>query len=412
MMRRCPIIITFLFLVTAGMSAQDQANGVFAPFVSRIAAGVADGKVTLTWENSEDVNGYKQIYRAETEITENNLKNASLIARVGPEAASYVDTPPANRDYYYAVLLEDRNGDPYRVFIPYRNKTVAAVRLSETAAQATSAAAAVSGITASVTGDTVTVRFIPSNRTRELILYRSTAPLRSYADLAKAGYSILLGAGTDAVKDVPLPGVDYYYAVVDAALVNSGKVEFVPGQNSTPAPVQIPLGELPAAAQTPPERVYPLPAPHVLYSIETGEELLPPLPFLLPQEMKLADAVRERVDNLIARIAQPPTPMAFELLPVDEASNLEGEDLLLQTIAKAAVAAPDAKETADKFSEFLQTSHGDKAEARARFYLGQSYFLHGQTREALLQFVFAQSQYYVETQKWINACLETLSAAN
>ena len=131
-------------------------------------------------------------------------------------------------------------------------------------------------------------------------------------------------------------------------------------------------------------------------------------PFLLPQKMELADAVQNRIDSLIRRIQRPPKEMTFELLPVDEASNLEGEDLFLQTIVKASSEDPGTKETVDKFGDFLRTAHGDRIEARARFYLGQAYYLHGQVREALLQFVLAQRYYYVETQKWVDACLASL----
>ncbi|MBN2353161.1 MAG: hypothetical protein JXD23_11370 [Spirochaetales bacterium] len=408
MMRLRWLVFSFFYLCASGLWAQNQSSGVFAPFVSRLAAVPQAGRIVLSWKNSEDASGYKQVFRSDVEITDRTFGSATMIARVAPNVESHLDTPPSGHDYFYAVLLEDNRGDLYRVFIPYRNQTAAGVRLAQSAE---SAAASVTGITASVAGETVMVSFLPSNKTRDLIFYRSTAPIRSVADLTKASYSILLSPGTLQVKDVPLPGIDYYYAVLDADLVNSGASVFVTGQNTTASPVQIPLGDLSAKNRAPVERVFPLPAPHVLYSIESGEELLPPLPFLLPQKMELAGAVQNRIDSLIGRIQRPPKEMTFELLPVDEASNLEGEDLLLQTIVKASSEDPGTKETVDKIGDFLRTAHGDRIEARARFYLGQAYYLHGQVREALLQFVLAQRYYYVETQKWVDACLSSLETA-
>jgi hypothetical protein len=404
MHRKISFIITFILCATAFFAQND--SGVFAPFVSRVTASPEANRVILSWKNPEDASGFKQIFRDDAEITEKSIGEATMIARVAPDAESYIDTPPDNRQYYYAVLLEDKGGDLFRVFIPYRNKTIAAVRTE--ALSADSLAASITGINALVAGDSVTIRFVPSNKTRDLILYRSIAPLRSFTDLTKASYSLLLSGGTDQVKDVPLAGINYYYAVIDAKLLNSGKADFIPGQNATVVPVQIPLTGVTSVSNTSSERVYPLPAPHILYSIETGDELLPPLPFLLPREMKLAAVLQNRVDHLIDRIQRPATSPAFDILPVDQAANLEGEDLLLQSLAKSAAAAPDSKESIDSLVNFLQTQHSDQVEARGRFYLGQSYFLHGQYRDALREFVFARDLYYIESQKWLDACLQAL----
>lgn len=413
-MRRIPYYVipclALLFLVIIPSAAQTEATDIFAPFVSRLNVKADTTRVFLSWKNSEDLSGFKRIYRASSEITDATFANAFLIARVAPEVESYIDTPPAGKSVFYAVILEDKNGEPYNVFIPYRNKTISGVRLEEKSAERDTAAI-VTGLDASVANGTVTLQFTTSNPGRELMLYRSTSPITGYQDLTKALYSIILPSGTVRTTDVPLAGVDYYYAVVDAALLNAGKAVFTPGENATARSIQIPLAEGIARTEPIPPRIYPLPAPHILYALDTGKELLPPLPFLLPPTMRLQPSLEEKVDKVVTRIRHHEAELKFELLPFDEGPNLEGEDAALQTIAVAA-GTGDYKASAESLISFLSTRHSPATEARARFYLGQAYCLRGQYREALKEFVFANNALYVETQPWIDVCLEKLYTKN
>ena len=128
--------------------------------------------------------------------------------------------------------------------------------------------------------------------------------------------------------------------------------------------------------------------------------------------MKLTQDVEKRVDTVIDRIKLPLTEPAFQLLVHEEAPNLEGDDETLQTIAVAATGSQDHKETVTKLHGFLSTRHSDGVEARARFYLGQAFYLRGQYREALIEFIFARGILYLETQPWIDVCLEKLYSVN
>ncbi len=116
------------------------------------------------------------------------------------------------------------------------------------------------------------------------------------------------------------------------------------------------------------------------------------------------------MDTVIERIKQPAPEPAFELLVHEEAPNLEGEEELLRVIAVAGMGVSDYRESVEKLSGFLSARHSKATEARARFYLGQAYYFRGQYREAMSEFVFSRGTYYVETQSWIDACLEKLAS--
>ena len=69
--------------------------------------------VMLSWTASDSGSGiaYQKIYRSRSEITSSNLDNATLVATVGSNVRSYMDYPPANGTWYYAILGVDRAGN-------------------------------------------------------------------------------------------------------------------------------------------------------------------------------------------------------------------------------------------------------------------------------------------------------------
>jgi TolA-binding protein len=66
------------------------------------------------------------------------------------------------------------------------------------------------------------------------------------------------------------------------------------------------------------------------------------------------------------------------------------------------------EESARQIARYLSLSRTAKSEARARYYLGQAYYFSGRYPDALFEFLLAQSQYYAESQEWINAILPRL----
>ncbi|MDR1318069.1 MAG: hypothetical protein LBJ90_00460, partial [Treponema sp.] len=57
---------------------------------------------------------------------------------------------------------------------------------------------------------------------------------------------------------------------------------------------------------------------------------------------------------------------------------------------------------------YLSLPHSVNVEARARFYLGQTYYYTGKNREALIEFLFVQSWYPNEANEWIEATLAAI----
>jgi hypothetical protein len=185
----CLLLLCLLLLSSAmTMGAQEASeNEVFAPFVSRLQATAQTSSILLTWKDSEDVAGDCLVYRHTEQINAENWSQAELVGRVSPGRLSYTDYPKDTRPYYYAVVVEGADGSAYRLFIPFRNITLAGRGIeSPSLPEPEEAAARISSLTAAANQDSIIIRFESSVPSRELLLYRSSKPLQDAADLLGA----------------------------------------------------------------------------------------------------------------------------------------------------------------------------------------------------------------------------------
>ncbi len=230
---RFPIVMIAFLLAPILVSGQEAPSGQretagFAPFATRLKAQVIDFQVKLTWKDSPDLKGLYVVYRSPEEITSQSFSKALLIAKVDAGVEFYVDTPPDQKGYFYAVIVQDPAGTLYPVLIPYRNKTSVAAS-GQSAAPEEELAARISGIKARVSsvGDGVDVTFTSSSPARNLLLFWGTAPLSKPDDLLTSTAVTQLDPGTTSYFLPVFPGVDYWFAVMDAGLYRIGQATLV-----------------------------------------------------------------------------------------------------------------------------------------------------------------------------------------
>jgi hypothetical protein len=394
-----------LLLAALSFAQQGSSSEVFAPFVSRLKAEASEDSVVLSWRKSSDVDGAYLVYRSAKEITEQSFAEAEFLARVDAGTESYTDYPPYGLAAYYAVLIEGADRKLYPIFIPFRNKTTGAVSVRPPA-PSEEAAAEITGIAASPRAEAVAVSFSASKADRDLMLFRSTRPIRRVEDLVESSSVVPLKAGTTLYEDRAIPGVDYYYCVVDARLLTSGQAPIVQGQNSLAKPVRVPLS---AALQSNVARSRPLPRLMIPAGVEFGDELIPSPPFLLPRERELAPATAKAVARLRASIRPSArAPMAPAVLEEDTSSQARGEEAILAAIVQESFAVRNYADAEDRITRFLRIDRSAKVEARASFYLGQIRYLRGDARGAFLAFLLALDRYYEQAQPWLDACFAEL----
>jgi hypothetical protein len=410
-------LITFFLLVPLMLVQAETKTEVFAPFVSRLKAQAQESSILLTWKGSRDVQGPRHIYRYSEEINQDNFRRATYLGKLPADVNAYEDLPSGRESYFYAVLLEGPGAKIYELFIPFRNITSRGVAIQILPPEEL-LAAEVTGLIARVEGDAVRISFRASKPDRELLLFRSNSVLNSPQDLLGAKHPQILESSSTGYTDYPIPGVDIYYAVIDAGLYKIGKAALVPGPggNSLTEPVRLPPGGgrvgLPAAGPS----LRPAPLPYLLLSsgVESGQELSTAPSFLLPRSGRsLQPATAAALADLLAGLpAAAAKQMQVELLAADRVSGgeLPGETVL-QAIVREQLSKEEYGSAANQLSGFLSLSRPRSLESRAHFYLGQALYFQARYRQAVFEFLSVGDEYYRPVQPWLDACLLQLGKA-
>jgi hypothetical protein len=402
------VIFFFLLIHLNILTAFGQQQEVFAPFISRLKATVEGTTVKLTWKDSEDIDGQYVVYRHTQEIGERNFEKASRIAIVESGTEYYIDHPPNQDTYFYAVLAQ-QNETLYTLFIPFRNKTITGVSI-EKPKSLQDIVANISNISTEVKEDSVVIRFSSSRADRELLVYRSMDPLEEKTDLSEANPIRIIPSSRTSVTDFPIPGIEYYYAVLDSELVKRGKSSFKMGENSTRQGVRIPLGKRVGLPESTVRRTLPLPLYPLSIEVDTGDQLSQVSVSVPEKQTELSPATAKGVNSLLSRISiqepREPEPM---VLQVDKAlEKYGGEEYILKSILENSFNTGKWSAAEEELNEFLQTHHSESIEERAHFYRGQVYYFQQKYREAFMDFVLARDGLYSHVNPWLDAIFRKL----
>ncbi len=407
-MKKTALIILLLLFFSLFLPAQNTRE-VFAPFVSRLQATRENGSIKLTWRGSDDVDGNCIIYRHTEEINNSTFSGAVKVGEVTNEASSFVDYPEKTGTYYYAILLQNANGKIFKLFIPFRNITTKGITLDSLGTEM-ELAAEIRDINTQVQRDSILITFVPSKDDRELIVYRSISPIKQATDLAYAQTLRAFPSSRTSFQDFPVPGISYYYAILDSGLVKIGAISFKPGDNSTIIPASIPIGNRVGLPETTVSRNLPLPLLPLSLNIATGEQLDSPRPStpVLPRELDLSTnkAVTTLLSQLPEEIEKELKP---EILAEDKGTIISGgEEYTLKSILSKEFAEKRWLESEKLLKNFLSVHRSMEIERRARFYLGQVLYFQNKYREAFMQFVLIRDNLYIHVSPWIDRLFSIL----
>jgi hypothetical protein len=395
-------VVSFFLAVSFGVFSQETGNfpdeAVFAPFISRFQAEVKNNLIRLSWIDSADARGPVYIYRSTRPY-----ENLRALAGISPVevpygAQSFVDEPDISGTMYYFAAASDEAGQRYDILIP--NNNMAAVFLpggGDRVQTARTAEPGIFNIGAKSAGEGVVLSWNTTDGSRSAVLYRSVRPVRQTQDLLNA--VIVQPGAVPPFTDYPVPGIPFYYAVIFEDELTGGTVRLLPGSNATVEAVEVQPAKPSNQAGM---RAIPLPLLSVNNAVKGADasvEIQSPVP-LRPETAKaVSDLKAERAPAPLKK------PRAF----VQDLQTPEGgEESALRAIVQGPFAGRNWEASRSELVRYLSLPRAGEPEARARFYLGQSYYFSGSYREALIEFLSVQSLYPGEANEWIQDTLSRL----
>ena len=381
------------------------------PFVSQLQLELQNNLLRLSWVDSPYARGTVYIYRSTTPFERSALRLGLRIAEIPygeQQHIDYVDIGENDSVLYYFVVASDGMGRVFDFPIIYSNTRSILIPAEDAAfvqipppvqEEPVIIPTGISSLQATVDGNRVIITFTQNPEISGAILYRSVHPIRHRADLSAA--QIVREGITSPLTDYLVPGIPYYYAVILEDDLRRGTVEIIPGQNATIAPVEIAALD-PALRR----RIRPIPLP--LLSIYGATSALglhtgPPPPLeLSPEAAKALGEIPARS----APEAEQKRPRVFarDLAP----AQAVGEDFVLSNIVTGPFAERNWEAARDELIGFLSLPRSAETRARARFYLGQSYYFMRMPREGLFEFLAIQDRHPAEAMAWIQASLDML----
>lgn len=411
------IVAALVAALVLGSPALAQEGEVFAPYPSRLRVGVRGSDIVIAWQDSPDVKAGYAVYRHRELPSPDNFSEAELLGTVDTGVMTFTHRATDATPYYYFVLGRIPSGEEadgaseYRLFIPLRNVTMDAVAAAEEQrAPAAGSEPLVSGILARADGDAIVVSADASGDTGRLVIYRSTSPIRAPSSLLDAALAAIVPLGSGPYRDFPVPGVDYYYAVLPEKALSSGTVRLEAGANATVAPVSLRAGVFRVGLPSSGAASRSMPLPYLV--LTRGFSDAKPVDFIdpLPKTATLSPETEKAVATLLASYgsqAKADRPRVT-IFPEDLKAGGGGEEYALRSIVGAYFAKGAYAVAARQLTLFLSLPRSAENEGKARFYRGQAQAMTGAYREAFFDMLQVQSSYYIESSAWIDYILEVL----
>ena len=395
---RFPVIFALILTLPAVIAAQSRE----APHVTGIQVETRDNLKRITWVDSPDARGHVYLFRSVRPFVGSIPANIRpVVIRYGQQY--YIDDIDDMGDVHYFIAASDSLGRRFDLILPHINSTsVDVVQAEEPAVQTAvepavrEPARGISNLRAVQDGERIIISYDTPGPRKNAILYRSTQSVRQPQDLLNA---VIVQSGiASPFIDYPLPFVSFYYAVIYEDEISSGNVGIRPGDNATVTPVEI------TSQQRAERSIRPIPLPILTLRNAMPEGFYSPIPDTVPLGAETVNALRDsRMPSKVPIVLKSPRVFAVDL----EAPTGGEESALFQIVMENFINF-EWENARIRIQHYLSLPRSREIEARARFYLGQTYYYTEKYREALMEFMSFKAHHPVEANNWIEAVLTAM----
>ena len=378
-----------------------SANALFAQnahSVSDINVKSNGSEVILTWRDHPESSAVKyRIIRHYGEITQNNQPKAKVLKDVAPGIETYTDNPPGGRQWWYAIISVVDNRT-YDVLKEWRNYFPLPV-IVKSKSNVNIDIAKFLDFEVKKNDSEIEISYRVDKGDREIIVFRS---LRFISKPEILDYAQVIGRSVGAsgiYTDVPISGIPFYYAAVDAELFDYAYVQMLDYAALSSA-IVITYDE---NREIPASRPTPLPQLRLSGKMPDGS-YLPEANVSIPPRRSISIEAEQIIQSILTPIRiEPPETLSPHILSVDHGSSKNRrQEALRQIILQGSFAQKDWKKASEELFA-LSSSNGIDAEMKSRihYYLGQAYYYRENFRKAMSSFSLASAEYYNESRRWI-----------
>ncbi|QEN07971.1 hypothetical protein EXM22_08230 [Oceanispirochaeta crateris] len=400
------LYILLLCLLTGQISAQtaeSELKKVYAPFPSRLSAKTKGTGILLTWKDAKNLNNPTyNIYESMSPIDPESFIYEKKIATLSQGIENYLYEPGDSIPRYFLILAEE-DGILFDVFIPYRNMTMESVSAAVMDIQEEKATR-ISSLEVLPKAQSLLIKGRSSRPQRAVILFRSTEPMEKREDLSKATKIRVFLNETIELRDQVIPGIPFYYALVDKELYESGSSVLLYDGSVTPQGVTIPLEDLnPDISQIYhyTSRPAPLPLLNVELDIEKGNKLPDPGVPSIPVELS-SETENSLASLNLGKAVHPAVWRQAQLLSVDRAEQGPTETSWVNNLMRH----NDWESILTGTEEQLKITFDEEIKSRLFFYKGQANYFLGNLEYAFMDFLSSREVYYSESNAWISSIYE------
>jgi hypothetical protein len=250
----------------------------------------------------------------------------------------------------------------------------------------------------------IRINFLSGTPSKNVVLYRNIAPILRLGDLLASEVVQLPGVKSPVIDKVS-PGIPCYYAVVYEEDVREGKAYIAPGYNSTLYPVILQNTIKTAPQNNPPAVLAPAASPSPAFSPSAQSSALSPQAAAALADTSLIKGAPYQDARSAPIVISEPKVFKQDL----QDAVVGSDEYKLQSVVKDIFMWRNWNASIKEFSQIITSTRNPVVEARARFYLGQSYYFAGTVKAALTEFLAVQSRFPDESAVWIQASLNKLS---